>query len=91
MICPYKYKENCNNCNICSRIDNNIFSELKIINPVNGVIKKESIIELRNDFQTQSIEGKNEVYIINDAECLNQSSANAILKFLEEQIGRAHV
>ena len=84
LICPYKYKENCNNCNICSRIDNNIFSELKIINPVNGVIKKECIIELRNDFQTQSIEGKNEVYIINDAECLNQSSANAILKFLEE-------
>ena len=84
LICPNKYKENCNDCNICARIDDNTFNELKIINPVNNVIKKESVIELRNAFQTNSIEGKNEVYIINDAECLNASAANAILKFLEE-------
>lgn len=89
LICPNKYKENCNDCNICKRIDNDVFSELKVINPVNNVIKKESIIDVRNSFQTKSIEGKNEVYIINDAECLNISSANSILKFLEEPDGNS--
>ena len=51
---------------------------------INRKIKKESIIELRDYFKTKNIEGKNEVYIINDVETLNVAAANAILKFLEE-------
>ena len=84
LICPHKYKENCSECNICNRIDKKNFGELKIINPVNKVIKKEAILELKNEFKTKSIEGKNEVYIINDAETLNSAASNTILKFLEE-------
>ena len=84
LICPHVYEENCNKCNICKRIDENNYGELKIIKPINRIIKKESIIELRDYFRTESIEGKNEVYIINDAETLNVAAANAILKFLEE-------
>ncbi len=87
LICPNKYEENCEKCNICMRIDNNSFGELKIINPVNKVIKKETILELRNSFNTESIEGRNGVYIINDVETLNVAAANAILKFLEEPDG----
>lgn len=84
LICPHKYEENCDKCNICMRIDNNSYGELKIINPVNKMIKKEAIIELRDYFQTESIEGRNQVYIINDIETLNVAAANSILKFLEE-------
>ena len=73
LICPHKYEENCNKCNICMRID-----------PVNKMIKKEAIIELRDYFRTESIEGRNQVYIINDIETLNVAAANSILKFLEE-------
>ena len=87
LICPHSYYEGCNKCNICSRIDNSIFSELKIINPENNLIKKEKIISLRNEFQTNSIEGKNLIYIINQAELLNQASANSLLKFVEEPDG----
>lgn len=84
LICPHKYEENCDKCNICMRIDSNNYGELKIINPVNKMIKKEAIIELRDYFQTESIEGRNQVYIINDIETLNAAAANSILKFLEE-------
>lgn len=87
LICPSKYNGNCKNCNICKRIDNGYFGELKNIKPVNKVIKKDAIIALRDAFQTHSIEGKNLVYIINDVESLNLSAANAILKFLEEPSG----
>lgn len=84
LVCPNKYSDNCSKCNICSRMSSGNFSELKIIEPLNGVIKKEEIIKLRNSFQTQSVEGKNQVYIIRDVELLNLSAANSLLKFLEE-------
>ncbi len=84
LICPHNYKENCNQCNICFRIDRNSFSELIVINPVNNVIKKEDVLKLRSTFSTNAIEGKNQVYIINDAELLNKAASNSILKFLEE-------
>ena len=82
--CPNKYSNNCSKCNICMRIDNDEFSEVKIINPINNIIKKEAIIDVKNTFQTNSVEGKNQIYIINKLELLNQSSSNSILKFLEE-------
>ena len=44
LICPHVYEENCNKCNICKRIDENTYGELKIIKPINRIIKKESII-----------------------------------------------
>ena len=83
-ICPLEYKDNCCDCNICRRIDNNNFGELKIIDPVNKIIKKEKIVNIKKSFSTDSIEGKNQVYIIDEIELLNQSAANSILKFLEE-------
>lgn len=60
------------------------YPEIKIINPVNGVIKKEQILELQSDFSVVPMYGKYLIYIINGAECLNDSSSNTLLKFLEE-------
>lgn len=84
LICYNKFDINCKECNICKRIDNNDYSELQIINPINNNIKKERILELRTRFQEKPIESKNNVYIINDCEFLGSSAANSILKFLEE-------
>ena len=72
------------NTNICTKIDKNIYSELKIINPISNVVKKEQLLDLQNDFKTKPIEGNKRVYIINECDKLNSSSANSILKFLEE-------
>jgi DNA polymerase-3 subunit delta' len=47
-------------------------------------IKKEQLQELQAEFNTKAIIGNKRVYIINHAERLNASSANSILKFLEE-------
>lgn len=84
LICPYNYAKNCEKCNICKRITNQTFSELKIIKPEKNIIRKEKVIDLRNSFTTSSIEGKNQVYIIHGAEYLHPAAANSILKFLEE-------
>lgn len=84
LICPNSFKEECSKCNICKRIDDNSYTELKVINAENKVIKKDKVIEITRTFNKESIEGRNLVYIINNVECLNVSSSNSILKFLEE-------
>ena len=50
----------------------------------NKTIKKEEIAKIKNKFNKKSSVGKYSVYIVNEAEKLNSSSANALLKFLEE-------
>jgi len=70
--------------NICKQIDNDEYIELKIINPQGLQIKKEEMMNLQEEFKSKPIEGKKKVYIINNAEKFNSSSANTILKFLEE-------
>ena len=47
-------------------------------------IKKEEIISLKENFKTKSLYFGKRVYIIEEAEKLNSSSANTLLKFLEE-------
>jgi len=47
-------------------------------------IKKEQLVELKNEFKNKSIESDKKIYIISDASKLNESSSNSLLKFLEE-------
>lgn len=86
LICPNKNlkKSDCNNCNICKRIDSDNYPEIKIIEPEGLVIKKERLLELQAEFSTKPLEGSKKIYIIKDVEKLNQYAANSILKFLEE-------
>lgn len=86
LLCPYKYlnNEKCVNCTQCKNIDKNLYTELKIINPDGMWIKKEQTDLLQKDFSTKSIQSDKRVYIINEAEKLNVSSANSLLKFIEE-------
>lgn len=86
ILCPHHYanKEQCGVCSQCQRIDDGNFTELKIISPDGSWIKKEQLEELQKQFSMKAIESKNKVYIINDAEKMNASASNSILKFLEE-------
>ena len=65
-------------------IDNNNYPDLKVISPDGNFIKKEQLIVLENQYSKKSILDNKLIYIIDPAEKLNSSSANTILKFLEE-------
>lgn len=86
LICPYHYTNNnqCSGCNICWRIDNHNFSEIKIIKADGLWIKKEQVLSLQEQFSYKALEGARKVYIIFEAEKMNLSAANCMLKFLEE-------
>ena len=69
---------------ILTLIDCDNFPELKIIRPNGKTIKKEQLTNLMIELKNKPIHSKNVFYIIEYAENLNNSSANTILKFLEE-------
>lgn len=73
-----------NNCPICNAIESGNYPDLVIINPDGQWIKKEQLDNLQVAFSTKSLLDNYKIYIINGAEYLNVSSANSILKFLEE-------
>ena len=86
LLCKHNYSNNlkCKDCNQCNKIDKNIFSDLKIIDPDGLWIKKEQLDNLQLEFSKKSIESNKKIYIINNAESLNVQASNSILKFLEE-------
>ena len=88
ILCPYPVSNidglNCNRCNTCQLIDEGIFPDLEIIEADGMQIKKKQLLSLKEEYQNYSLIGHRRVYIIREAEKLNPSSANTILKFLEE-------
>ena len=75
---------NCSKCNICHLVDTNNYVDLKIIEPDGTIIKKKQMIELQDEFNNKSLLDNKRIYVIKEADKLNASSANTILKFLEE-------
>lgn len=69
---------------ISSQVDNDEYTELKRIKTSTLVIKKDQILKLQSELMNKAMNGDKRVYIIEEANKLNDSSANTILKFLEE-------
>ena len=82
--CPQEFREDCTECNLCHLIETRNLPSLVFVSPETTTIKKEQILELKHLFQTKPTFSKYNVYIIENAECLNASSANTMLKFIEE-------
>ena len=82
LLCPNS-ETGSHECSVCHLIDNNSYSEFKVIEADGLWIKKEQTDELQEMFSMKSLSGR-KVYIINGVENLNISASNSILKFLEE-------
>ncbi len=70
-------------CEICRLIDLEQCTDLKTVYPNGSMIKKEQLLEIKKLYKTTS-SSRYRIYVIYEAEKLNASSANTILKFLEE-------
>lgn len=76
--------ENINN--VCERIDNGNYVDVKVIEPNGMWIKKNQLLDLQSEFNKKAIEGSKKVYVIKSADKMNVQTANSILKFLEEPV-----
>lgn len=85
ILCNISYEELAiSNNPILSLIDSHNYPDIKVIDPDGNWIKKTQLLNLQKEYNNKSLLDNKRIYIINHAECLNASSANTILKFLEE-------
>ncbi len=84
--CAEKGEEPCDQCNVCRRIDAGIHPDVHLFSPRGKarMIKVEQIRELIEQISLMAFEAPWKVFIIDDAECMNQESQNKLLKTLEE-------
>ena len=85
ILCNVQFRE-LNECDnpLIHLIDTNNFPDIKVIEPDGSYIKKSQLLDLQKEFNNKSLYDNKRIYIIKNAEKLNSSSANTILKFLEE-------
>jgi DNA polymerase-3 subunit delta' len=74
----------CDKCPSCIKIDKASHPDFFLIAPEEGQIKVGIIRNLEESLSFKAFEGKWKIVIIDKAETLNQSAANAFLKTLEE-------
>mgnify|MGYP004455150305 FL=1 len=86
ILCPIKNVDCnlCGNCDLCTQIDNGNSTELEIVRPDGMWIKKDQLNGLQKEFSNKALTTSAKVYIIDQAEKMNEAAANSILKFLEE-------
>lgn len=69
---------------IIKLVDEGNYPDIYVISSDISIIKKSQIIDLQKEFNNKSFFNNKKIYIIKESEKLNSSSANTILKFLEE-------
>lgn len=74
----------CNHCPSCLKMDHKNHPDLVIVEPEGQFIRIKAIRDLQAQMQYSPLEGKYRVIIIDDADKMNITSANALLKTLEE-------
>ncbi len=74
--------EYCDNCESCSTFDSG--NDFKIIFPTKNVIKVDEIREFCGELFLKPTKTSRKVFVIDDAECMNEQAQNALLKVLEE-------
>ena len=72
----------CNNCESCLTFESG--NDFKIISPTKNVIKVDEIREFCNELFLKPTKTSHKVFIIDDADCMNEQAQNALLKVLEE-------
>jgi len=83
----------CDECPACRRIDRGEHPDVRLFHPDGkGMqIRVEAIRDLVHEIYYRPFEGRRRVFILNDADALNPSAGNALLKSLEEPPPLSHV
>ena len=77
----------CGKCNNCQRIEKKEHPDVLVIEPEGQTIKVDQIRRLQTEFSRSGYESRKKVFLIKEAEKMNSSAANSLLKFLEEPPG----
>lgn len=76
----------CGQCGSCSRIERDQHPDVRVLRPEGkgGQLKADGVREVISEIPFRPFEGKRRVVIVSDAERMNPTTANTLLKTLEE-------
>ena len=84
LLCTSDSGKPCQVCDNCKRVVHKTHPNVLVIEPQNGIIKKNQIQALQDEFSKTAVEPGRKVYIVKDIETIHVAAANSLLKFLEE-------
>ncbi|WP_291291333.1 DNA polymerase III subunit delta' [Enterococcus sp.] len=79
--------EPCGSCSNCLRISQGEHPDVLLVEPEGQTIKVDQIRQLQEEFSKSGFESRLKIFILSQAEKMNTSAANSLLKFLEEPVG----
>lgn len=84
--------EGCGQCLNCQQVDKGVYADLYLVQPEEDsrVIKVEQAREMIRQASLKPLKGDLKIFVIDQAECLNETAQNALLKTLEEPEAYTH-
>jgi DNA polymerase III subunit delta' len=88
--CERRSDDSCEECPACLAISAGRFPDVQEIKPSGQVIKVDHVREMRQTAYLRPMAGRKRVFIISEADKMNEESSNTVLKILEEPPFFAH-
>lgn len=76
----------CDRCRPCLAIDRGLYPDVQVLTPDGQFYRKSQLDELIASAFRRPLQGERQVFILREAQRLNESAANAFLKTLEEPL-----
>ncbi len=91
MNCEKKRDDACEICSSCRAINRANFPDVMVISPDENVIKIDQMRILKKTAYLRPMVGKKRVFIVTEAEKMNEEASNSLLKILEEPPLFSHI
>lgn len=82
--CLQKSSDACEQCAHCQAIKNRNFPDVMVLSPAKEVLKIEQMRFLKEMAHLKPMAGRKRVFIVQEAEKMNEEASNSLLKVLEE-------
>jgi DNA polymerase III subunit delta' len=86
MNCLERNNDGCDVCQNCLAIERNMFPDVQVLAPEGQFYRKSQLDDLIETSSRRPLRAEKKVFILRDAQCLNDVAANSFLKTLEEPL-----
>jgi len=91
LSCLKKSADACEECAHCRAINNGNFPDVMLISPAKDVLKIDQMRLLKDTAYLKPMTGRKRIFIILEAEKMNDEASNSLLKVLEEPPPFSHI